>query len=97
MVSGALEISRSHAIVVGVAAIDGFWWIALSVIWTSCCISSDPLPLPKFLVALAQYSIAAITLSTCVMLGCVNFPWLKFTVSVNHSFLVVFIWHLCVR
>ena len=34
LVSGTLELSGSHAVVVGVAEIYGLWWIAFSVIRT---------------------------------------------------------------
>ena len=92
-----VSVTLKLAVVVGVAAICGSWWIDFSASQTSCFISLDPLSLPKFLMALAQYAISAITLSACVMVGRVSFLWLQCTVSVNRSFLVVFIWHLCVR
>ena len=97
MFSGTLDISVSNVVVVGVAAIDVLWWIERSVIWIICLISSDMLPLPKFLIALAQYSISVITLSACVMVGWVIFLCIKCTVSVNCLLLVNFMWHLCVR
>ena len=95
--SGTLKIAGSDAVVLVVSAIDGLWWIDLSVIRKSCFILLETLPLPKFLMALAQSAIAAITLSACVMVGRVIFLWLKCTVSVNRSLLVVFMWHRCVR
>ena len=95
--SGTLKLSGLLYVVVGFAAIDSLWWISFSVIRTSCFIFSDPLPLPKFLMALAQSDIPAITLSACVMVGRISFLWLKCTLSMNHSLLVVFMWHLCVR
>ena len=95
--SGTLALSGLYVVAVGVVAIYVLWWIVLSVSQTSCLISLDPLPLPKFLIDLAQYDISAITLSACVMVGRVSFLWLKCTVSVNRLFLVVFMWHICVR
>ena len=83
LVSGTLELAGLFAVVVGVTAICGPWWIAFSVSLTSCFILSDPLPLPNLLMALAQSSIDAITLSACVMVGHVCFMFLKCTVSVN--------------
>ena len=83
LVSVTLEVTGLHAVVVGVSAMDGLWWIALSVIQKSWCILLDPLPLPNLLMALAQSAISAITLSACVMVGRVIFLWLKCTVSVN--------------
>ena len=64
---------------------------------TSCFISLDPFPLPKFLMDLAQSDISDITLSACVMVGRVSFLWLKCIVSMNFLLLVVFMWHLCVK
>ena len=97
LVSGTLELSGAYDVVVGVTAIYDLWWISFSVIRKSCFISSDPLPLPKFLMALAQSDIAAITLSLCVMVVRVSLLWLNCTVSVNRSLVVVFIWPLCVQ
>ena len=73
LVSGTLEIAGSYAVVVGVAAMDGLWWIALSVIQKSCCILLEPLLFPNLLMDLAQSVIADITLSACVMVGRVIF------------------------
>ena len=56
-----------------------------------------PLPLTKFLMALAHSDIADIALSTCVIVGRVMLLWLKCTLSVNLSLLVVFMCHQCVR
>ena len=95
--SGTLELAGSHAAVVGVSAIYALWWIAFSVIRKSYLISSDPLPLPKFVMALAQSSISAIAFSAYVMVVRVSSLWIKCTVYVNHSFLVVFMWHLFVQ
>ena len=97
LVSGTLELVGSHAVVVGVATIDGLWWIAIYIIQKSCCISSNPFPLTKFLMYLDQSAIAAITLFACVMAGRVIFLCLKCTVSVNELLLVVFMWHLCIQ
>ena len=36
--SGTLEIDGSGAVVVGVAAMDGLWWITPSDIRKNCCI-----------------------------------------------------------
>ena len=94
--SGTHELSGSHSVVVSVSAIYGLWCIAFSVIRKIYLISSYPLPLPKFFMALAQSAISGIALSAYVMVVCVSSLWLKCTVSVNRSFLVVFMWHLCV-
>ena len=48
LVSGTLELVGSHAVVVGVAVIDGSRWIDFYVIQTSCFILKDLLLLPKF-------------------------------------------------
>ena len=95
--SGTFKLSGSHAVVVGVIAIYDLWWIAFPVIWKSCFILSDTFLLPKFLMDLAQYYIAAITLSACVMVVRVSFLLLKCTVYVNRSLLVGFMWHLYAR
>ena len=62
-----------------------------------CRIYFPPLPIPRFFIALAQSSIADITLSACVMVGRVRFLWLKWMVYVKRSLLVDFMWHICVR
>ena len=88
LVRCTLRLAGLCAVVVGVAAICSSWWIDLFMSRISFLFRS--LPLPKFLMALAQYAIATITLSECVMVGRVSFLWLKCTVSVNRSLLVVF-------
>ena len=48
LVNSTLEISGSRSGVVGVAAIYVFWWIAISVTQTSCCISLDLFAVAQF-------------------------------------------------
>ena len=50
---------------------------AFSVSCRSCCISSAPLLLLMFLIALSQSAMAAITLLAWVMVGFVIFLWLN--------------------
>ena len=95
--SGTLDHSGAHTVVVGVVAIDVLFCKARSVIWISWRIYPDPLLLPKSFIALAQSTIAAITMSECVMVGWVRFLWLKCIVSVKRSLLVDFMWYRCVR
>ena len=95
--SGTLNLSGSNICVLGFSAIYVLCWIARSVILISWLISSDPLPLPKFFIALEQSSIAAITLSECVMVVRVRFLCIKCIVSMKRLLLVDFMWHLCVR
>ena len=95
--SGTLKTDWADAFVVGVAAMDEFCCIASLVNLKGCCILSEPFPVPKFLMALAQSTISAITLSACVVVGRVIFLWLDCTVSVKRSLLVALIWHQCVR
>ena len=95
--SGTLE-SNGTPVVIGVdVALYVLLCIACSVILSSCRISSPPLPLPKFFIALAQSDIVAITLSAFVMVGRVSFLRLKWMVSVKRLMLVDFMWYLCVR
>ena len=51
----------------------GCWWMACSVSFTSCCISSAPLGLVMYLIAFVQSAIAFMTLSAWVMVGLVIF------------------------
>ena len=90
---GTLELAGAPVVVV----LDVLFCIALSVVLINCRISLPPVPLPKFLIAMAQSVIAAINLSACVMVGWVRFLWLKCMVSVKRSLLVDFMWHICVR
>ena len=91
--SGTLKLAGAPVVVI----FEFLSCNALSVILINYRIYSPPLPLPKFLIALVQSAIAAITLATCVMVGRVRFLWLKCMVSVKRSLLVHFMRHLCVR
>ena len=91
--SGILELAGASVVVVFYV----LFCIALSVILINWRISLPPFPSPKFLIALVQSAISAITLSSCMMVGRVSFLWLKCMVSVKCSLLVDFMWHLCVR
>ena len=89
--SASLKIAGSGAVVVGVAAMNGFCCISLSVIRTSCCILSKLLPLPKFLMDLTRSDISAIILSACVMVGHLIYcGW-----SVLYLWIACFWWFLC--
>ena len=94
---GTLDLAGAHIVGVVFVATDFVCCNARSVIWISWIISSDPLILTKFLIALVQSAISAIALSACVMVGRVRFLWLKCIVSMKRSLLVDFMWHLCVR
>ena len=63
--SGTLKITGAPVVVIVVVVVDVsldvLLCIARSVIIISCCISSPPLQLLKFFIALAQSAIAAIT------------------------------------
>ena len=94
---GTLKLTGAAVVYVGAFELAVLCCNARSVIWISCHISSPPLLLPKFFIALAQSAISAITLSECAMLVQVSFLWLKCMVSVKRSLLVDFMWHICVR
>ena len=52
---------------------------------------------PMFLIALVQYAMAAIILSTGVIFGFVMLLWMNCTVLFRHSLFVVVMWHRCVQ
>ena len=85
------------ALVLGVsfddAVMAGLCWTALSVSYSSCCISLAPLLSPMFLIALAQSVMAAMILSAWFMVGFVMRLWLNCAVLVRRSVFVVFMWH----
>ena len=95
--SGTLELAGASVVVVGYVSLALLCRNACYVNWISCRISSPPLLLSKFFISLAQSSVAAITLSECVMVGRVIFLWLKWMVYVKSLLLVDFMRHRCVR
>ena len=95
--SGTLDLDGLLVFVEGVVAIGVFCCTTRSVVLIIWLISLYRLTWPKYFIALAQFAISAITLSTCVMEGLVSFLWLKWIVSVKRSLFVDFMWHLCVR
>ena len=81
--SGTLEIDGTPVFIGVDAVLDILLCIARSIIWSNFRIPFSPFPLPKFFIALAKSSIAAINFSACVMVGWVSFLWLKWMVSVK--------------
>ena len=94
--SGTLELAGAPVVIVGVVAIYVLCFNALCYLIQLLHFFGS-VSIDKFLIALAQSGIAAITLSECVMVSRVIFLWLKYIVSVKRSLLVDFMWHLCVQ